>query len=178
MNMQAAFVFSFVSHLPTADREESLFLCLRSSAKDCSISDLIWPLVSCLHSGIRIGLLGDTEKYKHTNTHIGKWLRRWSLFGFMESVGNKRVVSSEVLSGDVSDTPADDYYFTFQHPSLFSRFNLFPFCLLPWWYCMYLHLCPRINLTWGVLLAKTVQVNFCEPFWSKGWRVYAQSPRY
>lgn len=82
--MQAVFVFSFVSQLPTADRNEFLFVRLRSSAKDCSISDLIWPLVSCLHSGIRIGLLCDTEKYKHTDTHIWEvalWMELIWLYG-------------------------------------------------------------------------------------------------
>lgn len=120
--MQAAFVFSFVSQLPTADREEFLFVRLRSSAKDCSISDLIWPLVSCLHSGIRIALFGDREIQAYGQTYE-KWLCGLSLFGFIESVGNKSVVSSEVLSGD-------DYYFTFQCPFLYSGVEFVLFLLV------------------------------------------------
>lgn len=35
-----------------------------------------------------------------------------------------------------------------------------------------IHVFPWINWLWSSLFAETVQVNLCEWFWSRGWRIY------
>ena len=69
MNMQAVFLFSSVSQWAMAEREhlDFLFVCVSTTAKDDSISDLIWPLVSLYTRESGQVWLGTQREHAHSH---------------------------------------------------------------------------------------------------------------